>query len=327
MSDENLEIEAIDDPETEITESTEETSEASFSGNETTGDDDGDDESLEGRRRKGQKERLSRSQRQRNARVKKDEQLESLRRELDEIKSREAVTLAEQSRLHQMAANFQAQAASEKIKESKNLIDYWQKELANAMAAGDSGKLLQLQTAISSEQANMNEMEQLRNGYNSAAQQIDPARQLQEQQRLNHQNRWLSKNSWFNDPSYKEEKEIAEQLDREVLAAGYNAATPAYWQELNRRVKNSEIGYVLDDDEVATSTKKQPPTQQRTQRQVVGAGGASAQPSGSSKTMKFTSTQLQALRHQGIVDQNNKPVKGKEDDLKYYHNYWQSSKK
>jgi len=125
MSDENLEIEAIDDPETEITESTEETSEASFSGNETTGDDDGDDESLEGRRRKGQKERLSRSQRQRNARVKKDEQLESLRRELDEIKSREAVTLAEQSRLHQMAANFQAQAASEKIKESKNLIDYF----------------------------------------------------------------------------------------------------------------------------------------------------------------------------------------------------------
>ena len=112
-----------------------------------------------------------------------------------------------------------------------------------------------------------------------------------------------------------------------MLAAGYNAATPAYWQELNRRVKNSEIGYVLDDDEVAPSTKKQPPTQQRTQRQVVGAGGASAQPSGSSKTMKFTSTQLQALRHQGIVDQNNKPVKGKEDDLKYYHNYWQSSKK
>lgn len=38
------------------------------------------------------------------------------------LNPREAVTLAEQSRLHQMAANFQAQAASEKIKESKTSL-------------------------------------------------------------------------------------------------------------------------------------------------------------------------------------------------------------
>lgn len=49
-------------------------------------------------------------------------------------------------------------------------------------------------------------------------------------------NSWMARNSWFRPESGDEDSLIAKMLDSKVASDGYDPATPAYWQELDRRV-------------------------------------------------------------------------------------------
>lgn len=324
-TEEILDIEVVNEPDVEI----EVTQERELKAQPDTLVDDIDDEGNEEekRRAKGRAERLSRSQKQRAARQRKDEQLQSMQDEIAAMKDHNARLVAEQQRFHQMASQFQSQSLNKEIDESKRLIEYWSEQHSNAIASGDASTVHKLQRAIDTEKQKINNMEQQKSGYDNTARSINPEQVLAEQQRLNRQQSWVSKNSWFHDPRYSEEKSIVEGIDQQVRRDGYDPTTPAYWSELNNRIKRSEVAYVQPDDDDYIKPTKQTNRQELQQRQVVAGSGSGGNAPTSSKKMNFTVNQLSALKHQGIVDQNNRPIPGKEADLKYFHNYWQQSKK
>lgn len=321
MTTENLEMEVVNEPDVEL----ELVEELDTTGGKSTASENNEieEDTEDSRREKGQQARLSRSQKQRAARQRKDEQLEAMQAELQEMRDNSARLVAEQQRLHQLAAKFQSQALNKDIEESKRVIDYWGQEYNNAIASGDSVQIGKLNNLMNKEREKITSLEQQRQGYDTQASNINPEMVLAEQQRVNHQKSWLSKNSWFNDPRYKEERSIVESIDNQVLRDGYVSTTPAYWAELDRRIKASEVGYVQPDYEEKPSKNK--PRESVPQKQITSGSGGNTAPT-SSKKMSFTPTQLTALKHQGIVDQNNKPIPGKEDKLKFYYKTWQEMK-
>ena len=70
---------------------------------------------------------------------------------------------------------------------------------------------------------------------------------------------WMSANPWYNPKGGDQNSDITNVLDRGLVAEGYNPATPAYWQELTRRVNERLGGDTPATDGPKTQKRKAPP--------------------------------------------------------------------
>jgi hypothetical protein len=106
-------------------------------------------------------------------------------------------------------------------------------------------------------------------------------------------NEWRKRNSWYDPASDDEDNQIARIVDRKIAAEGWNPRTPAFWAELDKRLKArlphrykdvSSGDGEDDDDDVRTIT------------------GGSSRESAGRVTYKLSAARVAALKEAGVWD-------------------------
>lgn len=104
--------------------------------------------------------------------------------------------------------------------------------------------------------------------------------------------RWMEEHSWYNDDG-SEDSRIVKAIDDKIANEGYDPTTPAYWDELSRRVQKRLPQHFEDDDDV------EPPKSQRN-RSGPPVGGSSR--ASSSQTATGTEYHISPERKQALID-------------------------
>lgn len=147
-------------------------------------------------------------------------------------------------------------------------------------------------------------------------------------------NAFMARNPWFRPDTNDEDSRIAKILDDKVTEDGFDPSTPAYWSELDRRIKkrlphragkgsrrqeeDDDVDDDLDDDNLQSSQSQQrtqqsdESNQRQTRSHVSGSGSGSGGGAGGRRKVVLSRERVQALKDAGKWDdpvERNKMVK------------------
>lgn len=110
---------------------------------------------------------------------------------------------------------------------------------------------------------------------------------------------WVKENSqWFNKPGYRKETAMAYGIDAELTEEGWDASDPEYYDEMNKRLKASNLPYFNKSEESASQTDKN--VVQKANRVQSPVAGVSRKKGADSNRVKLTSEDLDTARKFGI---------------------------
>ena len=110
---------------------------------------------------------------------------------------------------------------------------------------------------------------------------------------------WVKENSqWFNKPGYRKETAMAYGIDAELTEEGWDANDPEYYDEMNKRLKASNLPYFNKSEESASQTDKN--VVQKANRVQSPVAGVSRKKGADSNRVKLTSEDLDTARKFGI---------------------------
>ncbi len=105
--------------------------------------------------------------------------------------------------------------------------------------------------------------------------------------------RWAVKNDWFDPRGDDEDSETARDIDKLLMAEGYDPNKREFWDEFNLRLRE-ELPHVFDDKPARKSANPRP-------KQVNGSIGADSTSSGA-KTIKIPERVVQMAKDAGYWD-------------------------
>lgn len=89
--------------------------------------------------------------------------------------------------------------------------------------------------------------------------------------------KWVEQNkSWFRRPGFDRQNRVANEVDDEVYAEGYDPASPEYYAELDTRLRTRLPGFFDDDDAASTgaeSSSDTPTRRNKPDNTVAAVGG------------------------------------------------------
>ena len=110
---------------------------------------------------------------------------------------------------------------------------------------------------------------------------------------------WVKENStWFNKPGFRKETAMAYGIDAELTEEGWDVHDPGYYDEMNKRLKASGLGYFNKSEE--NTSKKEQNVVQKTNRVQSPVAGVSRKKGTSSNRVKLTSDDLATAKNFGI---------------------------
>ena len=110
---------------------------------------------------------------------------------------------------------------------------------------------------------------------------------------------WVKENSqWFNKPGYRKETAMAYGIDAELTEEGWDASDPEYYDEMNKRLKASNLPYFSKSEDSASQTDKN--VVQKANRVQSPVAGVSRKKGIDSNRVKLTSEDLDTARKFGI---------------------------
>ena len=110
---------------------------------------------------------------------------------------------------------------------------------------------------------------------------------------------WVKENSqWFNKPGYRKETAMAYGIDAELTEEGWDVHDPGYYDEMNKRLKASGLGYFTKSEE--NTSKSNQNVVQKTNRVQSPVAGVSRRKGTSSNRVKLTSDDLTTAKNFGI---------------------------
>lgn len=110
---------------------------------------------------------------------------------------------------------------------------------------------------------------------------------------------WVKENSqWFNKPGYRKETAMAYGIDAELTEEGWDANDPEYYDEMNKRLKASNLPYFNKSEESASQNDKN--VVQKANRVQSPVAGVSRKKGIDSNRVKLTSEDLDTARKFGI---------------------------
>lgn len=110
---------------------------------------------------------------------------------------------------------------------------------------------------------------------------------------------WVKENSqWFNKPGYRKETAMAYGIDAELTEEGWDASDPEYYDEMNKRLKASNLPYFTKSEDSASQTDKN--VVQKANRVQSPVAGVSRKKGTDSNRVKLTSEDLDTARKFGI---------------------------
>ena len=110
---------------------------------------------------------------------------------------------------------------------------------------------------------------------------------------------WVKENSqWFNKPGYRKETAMAYGIDAELTEEGWDASDPEYYDEMNKRLKSSNLPYFNKSEDSASQNDKN--VVQKANRVQSPVAGVSRKKGIDSNRVKLTSEDLDTARKFGI---------------------------
>lgn len=260
-------------------------------------DGNGAEESEENSARK---RRLKRRQQQRAARERTEAELRMLREQNERL----------QQQVQQIAGHTTqsaVQSLEKRYQEIQQDIRMAESIMAKAVEAGAGDDLVKAQQIRD---------EALAEAQRVAAQHSQLVQQAQAPAApppaVSYAQQWAAANDWFDPRGADEDSRLAQRIDREMAAEGWNPNTREYWVELTNRCKDAfEEGENEGKSVTSSKPKKAPPTGQS--REHV--------PTSTRKEIYVTPERKQAMIEAGAWDD---PVK-RQRMLKRYREYDQTS--
>ena len=110
---------------------------------------------------------------------------------------------------------------------------------------------------------------------------------------------WVKENSqWFNKPGFRKETAMAYGIDAELTEEGWDVHDPGYYDEMNKRLKASGLGYFTKSEE--NTSKSNQNVVQKTNRVQSPVAGVSRKKGTSSNRVKLTGDDLATAKTFGI---------------------------
>ena len=110
---------------------------------------------------------------------------------------------------------------------------------------------------------------------------------------------WVKENSnWFNKPGYRKETAMAYGIDAELTEEGWDASDPEYYDEMNKRLKSSNLPHFSKSEDSASQNDKN--VVQKANRVQSPVAGVSRKKGIDSNRVKLTSDDLDTARKFGI---------------------------
>tara|TARA_Y100001937_G_scaffold122673_1_gene184249 strand:+ start:208 stop:1152 length:945 start_codon:yes stop_codon:yes gene_type:complete len=110
---------------------------------------------------------------------------------------------------------------------------------------------------------------------------------------------WVKENSkWFNKPGYRKETAMAYGIDAELTEEGWDVNDPGYYDEMNKRLKDSGLSYFSKSEENTSIEPKN--VVQKNNRVQSPVAGVSRKKATDSNRVKLTQDDLDTARNFGI---------------------------
>jgi hypothetical protein len=110
---------------------------------------------------------------------------------------------------------------------------------------------------------------------------------------------WVKENNkWFNKPGYRKETAMAYGIDAELTEEGWDVNDPGYYDEMNKRLKESGLSYFSKSEENTSQNEKN--VVQKNNRVQSPVAGVSRKKATDSNRVKLTQDDLDTARNFGI---------------------------
>ena len=224
----------------------------------------------------------------RKTQAEKDERLQLLQRQNQELMERLSVI---ENRTH---ANDIAQI-DKAMQDAELRVRYAKMKMAEAVQAQDGDAAAQANEMLLDERQKLEALKNFKQ------------RAVQPQQKANipdpgvqrHIASWMERNPWF-DPERKDmDSKIAKQIDEQLHAEGWNPASSDYWEEMDNRLRKY-IPHRYNDDYEDSSSRRKP------RSHVTSSGRENATSAGGRQSFQLEPEQVKAMKDAGFWDDPKK---------------------
>lgn len=255
-----------------------------------------DDEERERIRERRRQERHDKKEAQREREATMRRELAARDHELNELRGRVAV-------MERKSQAVDVSQVDQALKQAGDAYHYFKQQIADAVqmqngavAADATEKMLVAQRRYE----DLNRIKQSVSRQENQAAPLDP-------RIANLAKGWLEKNKWYDPAGGDNDSYIAAQIDKRMAQEGWNPATPQYWEELDVRLKEKNVGVRQKSSYNSSKSNRSP---------VTGSGRGAA-PAAGSGSYQLSAERVQALKDSGKWED---PAE-REKMIKYYKNY------
>lgn len=251
-------------------------------------DDDPTNDELDDLRNAKRERRRAKRDLVRKTQAEKDERLQLLQRQNQELMERLSVV---ENRTH---ANDIAQI-DKAMQDAELRVRYAKMKMAEAVQAQDGDAAAQANEMLLDERQ---KLEALKNFKQRAVQPQQKAN-IPDPSVQRHIASWMERNPWF-DPERKDmDSKIAKQIDEQLHAEGWNPAGADYWQEMDNRLRKY-IPHRYNDDYEESSSRRKP------RSPVTSSGRENAASAGGRQSFELDPQQVKAMKDAGFWDDPKK---------------------
>lgn len=224
----------------------------------------------------------------RKTQAEKDERLQLLQRQNQELMERLSVI---ENRTH---ANDIAQI-DKAMQDAELRVRYAKMKMAEAVQAQDGDAAAQANEMLLDERQKLEALKNFKQ------------RAVQPQQKSNIPDAgtqrqiaaWMERNPWF-DPERKDmDSKIAKQIDEQLHAEGWNPSSSDYWDEMDNRLRKY-IPHRYNDDHEDSSSRRKP------RSYVTSSGRENATSAGGRQSFQLEPEQVKAMKDAGFWDDPKK---------------------
>lgn len=224
----------------------------------------------------------------RKTQAEKDERLQFLQRQNQELTDRLSVI---ENRTH---ANDIAQI-DKAMQDAELRVRYAKMKLAEAVQAQDGEAAAQANEMLLDERQKVDALKNFRQRAVQPQQKANIPDPSVQRQIAN----WMERNPWF-DPERKDiDSKIAKQIDEQLHSEGWNPSTSDYWDEMDSRLRKY-IPHRYNDDYEDNSPRRKP------RSPVTSSGRENAASAGGRQSFQLSPDQVKAMKDAGFWEDPKK---------------------
>ena len=228
----------------------------------------------------------------------------------------------ELSSLKNLATQYQTGTLDKEINDAELKIQYYESQLEEAISNADGKQARVVQNLIREEsnkqyRLKLQKEEQLKNLNQPNQQHVNQYDPFKAPETIHYLNEFKKEHSWIDsvDPEDEVDRKMVYQIDLQIAREGYNPTSPAYWNELRRRVREI-MPDRYDNYEPQKVTPVQASTTAQQQQPVAGKHQI--------RLKDLTQMQRDILVRQGHIGTDGS-IKNKEK-VTYYVTQWYKNK-